>query len=113
VRALKTSVIMLQFSALETVANFLADLAIRTSEGIQGSPEVKASLTQVELDFLAERRTYVDAGSGALKISGSAFVPTLDKLTVAPLLLGKVHGLKRRIDKGGSGWQKIQQLKDK
>jgi hypothetical protein len=112
VRALKTSIILLQFSALETIANFLSGLAIRINSGIPGAPDVNTPLTQVEIDFLKEERTYLDTGTGALKLSGSVFVSTLDKLAMAPLLLGRLHDQNYRLDKGGNGWRSIQRLKE-
>jgi len=112
VRAIKTSIILLEVNALETVSNFLAELALKTNEAIVGAPDVQQTLTQIEVDFLAEQRTYIDVQTGALKIRESVFVPTLDKLSIIPLLLGKLHNQSFRLDKSGKGWQKIQKLKE-
>jgi hypothetical protein len=112
VRAFKSSIILLQFSALETISNSLAGLAIKTMNGISGAPEIKNRLSLVEVDFLAEQRTYVETTTGSLKVSGSVFVSTLDKLAIAPLLFGKLHGHTFHLNKGGKGWQNVRHLKE-
>lgn len=112
VRGMKTSIVMLQFSVLEALANFISVLALKSSEEIAGSPPVINRLTQIEVDFLLEQRTYLEMGSGNLKVSSGAYSPTLDKLSLVPFLLGKIYNQPFRIDKGSNGWKKIQRLKE-
>lgn len=112
VRAFKSSIILLQFSFLEALANVLAGLQIKTMEGISGAPEITSSLTQVELDYLSEQRTSVDDKTGALKVNSRVFISTLEKLAIVPLLLGKLHGCPFRLDKNCKGWQSVQHLKE-
>lgn len=111
-RALKTAITNLQFSLLEAISNALAQITIKTNEKIKGAPKTKITLSQVEVDLLAEQRSYFDPRTGSLKINEPAFVSTLDKLAIAPVLFGKLDGYEFRLDKRAHGWQKIKQLKE-
>ena len=77
---------LLQFSTLEALANFIADLTVQAHEGLEGASSPPRPLTQVELDFLQERRSSVEPRNGNVKIQNGAYVSTLDKLSVAPPL---------------------------
>ena len=111
-RALKTAIITLQFGLLEAISNVLAQIAIKTNEKVRGAPKAKSSLSQVEVDLLAEQRSYFDPRTGSLKVNEPAFVPILDKLAITPALFGKLYGHEFRLDKRSFGWQKIKQLKE-
>jgi len=111
-RALKTAIIMLQFGLLEAVSNALAKITIKTNEKITGAPKTRTTLSQVEVDLLAEQRSYFDPRTGSLKINEPAYIPILDKLAITPVLLGKLYGQDFRLDKRTYGWQKIKQLKE-
>lgn len=112
VRALKSSIILIQFGILEALANFVADLTVRLHGPLEGAVDLASPLTQVELDILREQRTTVDIRTGELKTQHAVFVSTLDKLSVAPLLLAKSHSKTFRLDKGCAGWNKVRKLKD-
>ena len=111
-RALRTSILVLQFSTLETTSNFLAELTIETNKGLEGSPEIVSRLTQAEIDLLAEQRTYVDIVTGEVKSNSSNYIATMDKLAIVPLLFGRLHGKRYRLDKSVKGWQNILKLKE-
>jgi len=111
VRAMKSSVALMLSSMLEGWANFLAELALRTNDGLEGSPEVVHALGQAEIDCLAEQRTALDTRTAGLIVTKNVYVATLDKLVVVPRLLGRLHGFDFVLDKAGQGWQKVQGLK--
>jgi hypothetical protein len=111
VRALKSSVSLILSSMIEGWANFLAELAVSTNDGLEGSPDVVHALQQAEIDCLLEQRTALDTRTASLTVTRNVYIPTLDKLAIVPRLLGKMHGLDFVLDKGGHGWQKVQKLK--
>ena len=112
VRALKTAIIFLEFNALETLANFFAEVTLQTNLQTTDTASTSKNLSQVEIDFLSEQRTSLDVKTGNLKVSKSAFVPTLDKISIVPLELFKLHGIEFKINKGDQGWQKLLKLKE-
>jgi hypothetical protein len=111
VRALKSSIVLLQFATLEELANFTAELTVRSHKGLYGAPALLSPLSQVELDFLREERSFVNADTGKVKIQHGAYISTLNKLSVAPLLFAKSHGKSFRLNKGNSGWENVRKLK--
>ena len=111
-RALKTGIILMQFSLLEAIANALAQIAIKTNEKIDGAPRTRCTLSQVEVDLLAEQRSYFDPMTGSLKLNEPAYVPIIDKLAITPVLFGKLYCQEFRLDKRATGWQKIKRLKE-
>lgn len=111
VRAYKTSIAMLMFDSLESICNFLSKLILLMNEGLEGSPQVEYHLNQVEIDLLKEQKTYMDCRTGKIKVNDSNFIPTMDKLTIVPFLLGKIYDIEFKIDKGGKGWQGLLELK--
>jgi hypothetical protein len=110
--ALRSSIIILQFTMLETIVNFLSELIIQTNKGLKGAPKVVNSLSQAEIDFLAEQRTFIETKTGELKIKSQIFVSTLDKLTIVPFLFSKLHGINFRLKKSDKGWQNVVRLKE-
>ena len=72
---------------------------------------MKAPLSQVEIDFLREQRTFLDARTGDVRVQNAAYSSTLDKLSIVPSLFAKAYGHSFRLDKSGSGWDKIRDLK--
>ena len=111
VRALKSSVVLLQFGILEALGNFTAELTVRLHEGLDGAVPLRIPLSQVELDFLREQRSSLEPTTGKIKIQKGVYVSTLDKLSAAPLLFAKSYGKNFRLDKAGSGWGNVQKLK--
>lgn len=112
VRALRTSIIILQFGVLEALANFIAEVTIQIHCDATGAPPVTNPLTQVELDLLKEQRTLLDTRTGELRIQQPVYQSILDKLAVVPLLFARAYGLNFRLDKSVSGWNKIARLKE-
>ena len=111
VRAIKTSVALLLSSMLEGWANFLAELALQSNVGLEGSPKVVYHFNQIEIDCLAEQRTSLNARTAEAVVTKNVYIPTLDKLAIVPRLLGKQYGCDFVLERGGSGWQKVQILK--
>jgi hypothetical protein len=111
INALKTSIVMILYSVLEGYCNFIGDLIIKSSKKNEKELEFCYNLSQIEIDYLSEQKTYIDR-SGNIKIINSVFNPTLDKLYVTPLILGKIYGLDFKIDKSGNKWQSIRRLKE-
>jgi hypothetical protein len=112
VKSLKYSIILLQFCFLEALCNFLADLIVRSTEGLKGSPHYVQKLTQIEVDFLKENKTIFDPNTGRLK-GRKQINSTLDKITAIPFLLGKLYGKNFRLNKKDQGWNKLLELKKK
>jgi hypothetical protein len=112
VRALSSSIVVLQFTTLEAIVNSIAEAVVHVHGQIEGATKVRAALSQVELDFLVEKRTLFDPRSAKVVVQNNAYSSTLDKLSIVPTLLAKAFGQSFVIDKSGSGWQKVRELKD-
>jgi hypothetical protein len=111
INALKTSIVMILFSVLEGYCNFIGELIVQSSIKNVENPKTSHNLSQIEIDYLSEQKTYIDK-SGTRKIKKSVFNPTLDKLFVTPLILGKIFGIDFKIDKSCKEWQSLRRLKE-
>lgn len=110
IRALKTFIIIVQFSVLESMSNFLGDLTLLANQGIESSPKIVSKLNLVEIDFLSDQKSELDK-NGQVKTK-KTFASTLDKICIAPLLLAKLHGIDFNIDKSAEDWQNVVKLKE-
>lgn len=111
VRALKTSIVFLQFSVLEALANILAELITVSHQGTDAIPKATNPLSQTELDSLKEQRSYLDFRTGEVKTKQAVYIPILDKLSIAPALLARSYGQNFRVNKGDVGWGRVRKLK--
>lgn len=111
IRALKSSIVIFQFSLLESISNFLTELVLNINNGIKGAPKIVCPLKQFEIDFLSEIKTDINRRTGTLKTT-ITHVSTIDKLNIVSHLFGKLHGINFRLDKSGIGWRNIRKLKD-
>jgi hypothetical protein len=112
VRALKTSIIVMQFNIVESLCNFLGELVVSINDGIGGAPKRERALTVLEIDWLMERKSYFDVRSASIRQRDNAFAATLDKIVITPILFAKMHRTTFRVNKGVVGWEKVIGLKN-
>lgn len=111
VRALKSSIILLQFSVVEALASFVSKLVIEAHRHPSEGPRAPHPLREVELDCLNEQRTSVDTRSGKIHVKGNVYAPTLERLSFVLLSFAKSHGHEFRLNKSNDGWQNVTRLK--
>ena len=111
VRALKSSIILLQFSVVEALASFVSKLVIEVHRHSSEAPRAPHPLSEVELDCLKEQRTSVDTRSGELTVKCNVYPPTLDRLSLVLSFFAKSHGRKFRLNRSDGGWQNVMRLK--
>lgn len=111
VRALKSSIILLQFSVVEALASFVSKLVIEAHRHSSEGPRAPYPLDEVELDCLKEQRTSVDTRSGELTVKGNVYLPTLDRLSIVLSFFAKSHGRKFQLNRTNGGWHNITRLK--
>jgi hypothetical protein len=111
VSALGSSIIMLQFSAIEAIVNFLAEIICNINDAVEGAPKGRIVLASTEVDYLKEQRTTFDTDKGKLVIK-RCFGRTSDKTRIFPLLLARLFEYKYTFEKKGNVWSKLQRLKE-
>ncbi|MBU1709589.1 MAG: PilZ domain-containing protein [Proteobacteria bacterium] len=111
-KSLRTAIISMQFNFLEALANALAVIALEANRKTAGAPGIKEPLSQIEIEFLAEKRSFLDSKTATLMTATMPLVPAIDRLGTIPVLLAKTFGISFQINKIHAGWQKIVKLKN-
>lgn len=112
IRALKTSIVLLEYTMFEYFANMISRVVILADEGLNDTFNLQYKLSIHEIDYLLERETYFDKRDLKIKSRVGNYSTIEAKLVGYPLLLGKIFGHKFKLDKGGQEWECIKELKE-
>lgn len=98
IRAIKSSILSLQFNYLEALSNFIANLIIEICNKTDGAPESVAALSIEELSRVKDEKKYT-------RIE--------DKISLYPEYLAKILGVDYKLNKSGLDWQNLKDIKKK
>lgn len=100
--ALRFSVLMIQFTYIESLCNTISDIAIRLNTD-------KNLLSEYDIEFLTEVKTLIKDGEIQSK---SSFKKITDKVKKYPKLLAKVCEDQFALDYSNDNWQKFLDCKE-
>jgi len=98
IRAIKSSILSLQFNYLEALSNFIANLIIEICNKTDGAPTPVYNLSNKELAQVNEE---------------GKFTRIEDKISLFPEYLAKILGVEYRLNKSGLDWQNLKEIKKK
>lgn len=115
-RSITTSIIIMLFNLLEGYANFLIVLTINIDNGKLIAPTLYRHLSEVERLALTECTKILDTRTGKETLKEKAYMRTIDKLCLAPLILERLYNSDATmLEKGTLEFQqliKLQELRD-